>query len=457
MNFWKILIEPRSIAEDDARREYILNILLVSLGLLLAVFSLIVIVERLFIYHEAGSASPFAIVSATIVIWILLYISRASYFRFSATLLICLGWVAVLYTNLSRGMDLPMSWMFYGLLVYIASIVVSSRFAILFTFAASAGFLLATYMMVAGFNPFFVRDWRVDGFQIPDALGFAVSLGAVAVVSWLSSREIDRSLARARASEAALKAERDSLEIKVQERTRELKEEQRERFESIALFADFGKHASGVLHDLANPLTSMSLNLQQAKDADPESQKRMLERVIKGAERMEALLRTARTQFCPTAEESTINVAKEAEQAVEILSHLARVKKVRFDLADVESLEAHGSPYSFNRVLLNLMSNAMEAYDGLERPNAVVRVRARRENDEGVVTVEDDANGIPPEVMPKLFEPFASSKIGKGGTGMGLATAKSLAERDFRGTLSAESTPGKGSRFTFRFPLRTDT
>jgi signal transduction histidine kinase len=344
--------------------------------------------------------------------------------------------------------------MFYALLVFIAGIIISNRFALFFSVAISSVFILITYLQAAGQNPFFIQTWRADGFSIPDAMGFTVSLGIILVVSWLFNREINRSLARARASEAALKLERDSLEIKVEERTRELKEEQRERFDSVALFADFGKHASGVLHDLANPLTSMSLSLQQARDADPEAQQRLLERVIKGTERMEALLRTARTQFCPTAEITTIDVSREAEQAKEILSHMARLKHVKLDVSGAQSIKLYGSPYSFNRVLLNLMSNAIEAYDGLNRTGAEVRVWSGVEDEEGFVTVEDDAMGIPAEIMAKLFEPFASSKIGKGGTGMGLATAKSLAERDFHGTLSVDSTAGKGSRFTFRFPLR---
>jgi signal transduction histidine kinase len=452
----RTLIQPKSPVEDEARREYILNVLILSTAVLLGALALLVITEKLF-GGGADSENPLVMLGVTGVAFGLLAISRLWSYRLAGALFILLLWIALVYVNASRGVDLPMTWMYYALLVFISGIVISVRFAFAFTILVLVVLNVLTAWQVAGTDPFFIRSWREDGFYVvPDGLGFAFSLLVIYVVSWLFNREIDRSLARARASESALKQERDSLEIKVQERTRELKEEQRERFERVALFADFGKRASGVLHDLANPLTSMSLSLQQAREADPDTQGRLLERVIKGTERMEALLRTARSQFSPTAEVSIIDVAEEAEQAAEILSHVARKKDVRLDLSKVEPLELQGSPYAFNRVLLNLMSNAIEAYDGLDRSEAVVRLRSGRDGAEGFVMVEDEATGIAPEVMAKLFEPFASSKIGKGGTGMGLATAKSLAERDFHGSLSVESAPGKGSRFTFRFPLRTD-
>jgi len=453
-DIWRALTQPKSQIEDDARREHILNILLFSTFTLLCCLSLIVFAERLY-GGGRGSENPLIIVGVALVIFGLLMISRFYSFRVAGSIFIFLLWTSIAYTNLSRGADLPLTWMYYALLVFMSGILISIRFSFFFTFFIAIVLNIITYLQFSGDKLFFIRSWRADAFDVvPDGLAFAVSLLVVFVVSWLFNREINRSLARARSSEAALKAERDSLEIKVQERTAELKEEQRERFESVALFADFGRHASGVLHDLANPLTSMSLNLQQAREADPDAQQRLLERVVKGMERMESLLRTARSQLSPTAEVSMIDVEKEAEQATEILSHVARQKRVRLDLSAMKPLEVQGSPYAFNRVLLNLISNAIEAYDGLEREDALVRVLSGQAGDEGFVTIEDQATGIPPEIMARLFEPFASSKIGKGGTGMGLATAKSLAEREFHGSLSVESKPGIGSRFTFRFPLR---
>jgi signal transduction histidine kinase len=415
----------------------------------------LIVVGEHFFGAGRGSENPLVIVGVALAILALLLLSRTYSFRLAGGAFLFFLWGAIAYTNLSRGADLPLTWMYYALLVFMSGILISIRFSFFFTLLIAVVLNFITYDQFSGDSNFIIRSWRADAFNVvPDGLAFAVSLCVVYIVSWLFNREINRSLARARASEVALKAERDSLEIKVQERTAELKEEQRERFESVALFADFGRHASGVLHDLANPLTSMALNLQQVREADPEAQQRLLERVLKGTERMESLLRTARSQLSPTAEISMINVSTEAEQASEILSHVARQRRVRVELSGVQSFELQGSPYAFNRILLNLMSNAIEAYDGVKRADATVHVRSGHTEDQGFVTVQDTATGIPPEIMARLFEPLASSKIGKGGTGMGLATAKTLAERDFQGTLMVESELGHGSRFTFRFPLR---
>jgi two-component system sensor histidine kinase BaeS len=103
------------------------------------------------------------------------------------------------------------------------------------------------------------------------------------------------------------------------------------------------------------------------------------------------------------------------------------------------------------QVMVNLLANANEYCP----EGACIRVEARRVGDEVEIGVIDDGPGIPQEQLERIFERFSRGDAGLtqrvGGTGLGLAISKSLVELH-GGTIAAESTPGRGSTFSFRLP-----
>ncbi|GAB6907935.1 PAS/PAC sensor hybrid histidine kinase [Desulfosarcina cetonica] len=142
----------------------------------------------------------------------------------------------------------------------------------------------------------------------------------------------------------------------------------------------------------------------------------------------------------------------------EVLSRSIVLAGHRLELAKI-SLQAHvaddlppieGDANQLQQCLLNLIFNAIDAMPdggtltlsaGVDKPAGVLRL-----------TVEDTGHGIPPEDMGHIFEPFFSTKPEGTGIGLGLATTYGIIERH-RGTLSVESTPGRGTVFTIRLPL----
>lgn len=101
-----------------------------------------------------------------------------------------------------------------------------------------------------------------------------------------------------------------------------------------------------------------------------------------------------------------------------------------------------------NQVWTNLIDNAVDAMNG----QGNLRIRTRQENGYAVVEIEDDGVGIPPEVMPKLFTPFFTTKPQGKGTGLGLSVSYNIIQKH-DGMIEAESQPGM-TRFTVRLPIR---
>ncbi|MCS7086938.1 MAG: ATP-binding protein, partial [Bacteroidia bacterium] len=104
-------------------------------------------------------------------------------------------------------------------------------------------------------------------------------------------------------------------------------------------------------------------------------------------------------------------------------------------------------PDQLNHVWTNLIHNSIQAMDGKGR----IDIETRRENGQVVVSITDNGPGIPPEIQPRIFEAFFTTKRQGEGSGLGLDICRKIVERH-KGTIGFESVPGK-TTFTVRIPI----
>ena len=130
-----------------------------------------------------------------------------------------------------------------------------------------------------------------------------------------------------------------------------------------------------------------------------------------------------------------------------LAKHQLKTVSVERQLGDIPFV--HCSPSQINQVFLNLITNAAQA---LKRGRGKIVVRSRKQGDGVAIDIEDDGTGIPEDVLPKIFDPFYSTKdIGKG-TGLGLSISYKIVQQH-GGRIDVETTVGKGTRFTVFLPL----
>ena len=133
-----------------------------------------------------------------------------------------------------------------------------------------------------------------------------------------------------------------------------------------------------------------------------------------------------------------------------------------FDL-DPAAGDVHGAPKELGRVIVNLVTNALDAgAEGPTSPGTGASPRAacgrpdpsRRGSVE--IAVEDNGPGIPEEVRARLFEPFFTTKpTGAGNVGLGLSLSRDIVVRGHGGTLEVESEEGRGTVFTTTLPVHS--
>ena len=232
------------------------------------------------------------------------------------------------------------------------------------------------------------------------------------------------------------------------------------RAEKEAAWRDMARQ---VAHEVKNPLTPMRLaaeHLRRAwRDQVPDFSdvlERGVDLIVRQTESLKRIA-TAFSDFArlPGRRRDPTDVAEIARRVVQLYANTPHLT-LRADVADgLPTILA--DPDELNRVLVNLAKNAVEAMEGRDGTLGV-RVRRERPDERGaaadflVVEVEDDGPGIPDDVLPRLFEPYFSTKTS--GTGLGLAICKRAVE-DLGGSIAVRSAAGKGTTVTVRLPVVT--
>lgn len=453
---YKIFIEPNNTSEDARRREFIFNVILFSL-FLLASFSFLTLIYNIFHlglgYHGIALA-PFTIIWLSFLL--LIGVSRKIDYRIAAYIFFVLFFVLITYMNFNWGVDLSTKLLMEVILILMASILVSTRFGFLVTGLVCMSIIVFSYLEAhAIFAP--NAYWRGATVQTDDGVHYTAIFLVIMAIAWLSNREIERSLTRARDSEAALKQERDSLEVKVEERAQEIKKMQLESIKSLNHFAKFGRLASGLFHDFVNPLTAISLSLSEISEIKDKEKisgiEYELQQATVAANKLHEFVQLVRNHLLQQEVRTTFDIRTEISKAIEILSYKSRKEhvKIQFDPKNIAPMPIINNPVKFHQVMVNLIINAMDAYQDLGQ-GGVVNVGAYIQKDNYVITVKDWGVGISAENVHKIFEPFYTTKNHETGTGIGLTTSREIIETDFGGIISVQSVKNEVTVFTITIP-----
>ncbi len=231
-----------------------------------------------------------------------------------------------------------------------------------------------------------------------------------------------------------------------------------ERFAQAEKLAAIGQLAAGVMHEINNPLATigacvaaMEGRLDDLDDPARFTLAEYLGIVDKEVHRckriVDGLLEFSRPR---PSEKSDVDVNSVIEQTLFLLKHHSRFKRfeVRTDLAEPPPV-ARGNAEQLVQVLMALLLNAMDA--SAEPGEIHVRTEAPRGARHVLLEVRDRGHGIPRSQLPKLFEPFYTTKAPGRGTGLGLSICYGIVA-EHGGRLEAESTEGEGSVFRVLLP-----
>lgn len=215
-----------------------------------------------------------------------------------------------------------------------------------------------------------------------------------------------------------------------------------------------------VAHEVANPLAAARATLELcigALQRDPASEERGallgdLTNVVREIERAAALLRAVSERARgPAAHRERFDVVSVLRSCVTLEGPLAQARRGSLEFrSSLDHLFLDGDPNGLYQILVNLTRNALDATEGRGQP---VIVSLESAADRVEFKVIDRGTGIPPEHLPRIFEPGFTTKPAGAGSGMGLSVVRDLVERMFEGRVSIDSTVGRGTTVTVALPL----
>jgi PAS domain S-box-containing protein len=265
------------------------------------------------------------------------------------------------------------------------------------------------------------------------------------------------------------------LEARVARRTSDLKLAMAQLLESEKMAA-LGSLVAGVAHELNTPIG----NVLAVASTLQEDVQNFSQKLLSGEAR-----RSDVEHSCQRLQEASTLIERNAVRAAKLINDFKEVavdqsstRRRSFDLRTVveevlatscpllkgtahtvqlnipDAITMDSFPGPLEQVLTNLLHNSVRhGFEGRDQGQITVTVQRDVEADSVVLTYEDNGCGIPPANLPHIFEPFYTTKLGQGGSGLGLYIVYNLVTHVLGGKLSAESSAPQGTRFVLRLPL----
>ena len=218
-----------------------------------------------------------------------------------------------------------------------------------------------------------------------------------------------------------------------------------------------GALSAAIAHELNQPLGAMRLNLQLLQDILPQQDaanplvKEIVHDLIQDIGRASNIITGLRGIFSKDdVRFETLDLTRLIESVCEIAGLHARRTgiAIRLDLLPAVMVALH--PNEFQQVILNLINNAVNALNRLEKPGREITVQTRVQDNKLQLSVADNGPGIDAALKDRIFDIFKSNR--PEGMGLGLWLSKHIVERN-NGSLRCENLPAGGARFIIELPV----
>jgi len=281
----------------------------------------------------------------------------------------------------------------------------------------------------------------------------------------------------------------NSLEQKVEDKTKELvelnkylevkisKEVSLNRKKDIIMFqqarlASLGEMLNNIAHQWRQPLGSITMivqsfqtKMQLGKLTDKFVDEKVNDALLL-ADNMSETLEDFKNFFSPNKEKSIFDIKDCIEHSLELSKYLLEKEGINVILEIKENMKLNTFYNELSHVFLNIISNSKDALcSTIHKNDRIIKIIVNRHKNKAVINILDNGGGIPEEIMPKIFEPYYTTKYKSAGTGIGLYMSKQIIEKHMDGSISYKSMKHKikddinfdCSLFTIKIPVSEES
>lgn len=353
------------------------------------------------------------------------------------------------------GINTPIAPLMFGLVIVLAGMFLAARHGILA--AIMSGSILIGVQTASVFKWHQPNTaWSGNVSDFGDVLAYCTMFSMLALVSWLYNRQIEYSLAYAKRAELALLQQKATLKLQVKKRTAELRRSQLKEMQQMYRFAELGQLGVTLVHDLANHLTALTLEIEGLQS---KHHSKAIARARQIIQYLGKSVDSTRDRLQGGTQQETFNILRTISDTIAFLQYKASKADVSIEWQrPARSWTYVGDPASLSQVVAIIVSNAIDAYgtsssrDRLSKKRRVV-ITAERSETHIVLKISDWGKGITTGDRKHLFKPFRSTK--KSGLGIGLFIARQTLETTSLGSIALNSRSDH-TEFIIKLPFKGD-
>ena len=344
-------------------------------------------------------------------------------------------------------------------------------------------YLAITMVIVAFFVSYFIAKMVSRPIVNLEAVSEEISNGDLAKRAEVNSSDEIGRLAKSfnnmvdnlELSQYKLKKSHDELELRVYERTKELRtlndtledrvkeeiskqKEQEQILIQQSKLAAMGEMIGNIAHQWRQPLNALGLVMQniqfsyQMDELDDEFMQRSIDKVNTLTKSMSKTIDDFRNFFKPTKEKLQFNLKDLVLKSSSLVESAFNHHEINIIHEDFVDIDVYGFDNEFSQTILNVLNNAKDAIVENNISKGIVTISLAKDDRFGKVIIHDNAGGVPSDIIEKIFNPYFTTKEEGKGTGIGLYMSKIIVEQNMDGKLEVKNEED-GATFTISIPL----
>ena len=223
--------------------------------------------------------------------------------------------------------------------------------------------------------------------------------------------------------------------------------------------AAMGEMISMIAHQWRQPLQAVSILVQKlplTKMIDGEITDELVDSVVddvgKQLTYMSKTIDDFRDFFKPNRNKESIDISILINKSLDFLEYLLKANSIKLNVKNDMNIEVFVYVNEIVQAIINIIKNSCDALNEHLIKEKIINISTIKDDDYINIMIEDNAGGIPTNVIGKIFEPYFSTKTNKNGTGLGLYMCKTIIEQHSNGVISVENT-NIGAKFIIKLPV----